>query len=328
MEKLQTELFTMAAAKRSIKNACANLTKDLEPNDVFIFDLDDKAQKYLNLRYGAVKRIDTMLQSGKIVKTEAAQRKRKIFVSMLLNYMVRNCVVDMNILQKEGITLGQLMERYYYHYATTEWIAIMLTQNPEMKTEIKRLARLGEPYSSKHGKEKAMLKKEQEELSKKKNTGNLFRQYVTSGTLGHMEAELEILEEDDEIGGEFFPIENLCCKIIYREHPELRVEKDNPFSMKNLWYMTPTSLDKLLGWMVVFYKEKYADAIKAHRQNESRKRKNEKRQKKAQTAQEKREQVQQLKAQGKSFSEALKEVSFSDSTFKRLWREGPKLDKK
>lgn len=319
MKKLQTELFTLEGAKRYIEKKIQGVQNDRTPNEIFYFELGEKEEKYISLRYADVKRIDSLIQSGRIKKVEEAKRKRKTYISMILNYMVRNKVADMNILQMENIKIEELVERYKRHEVTTNCIEIFLRDHPILKTEIKRLAKLGEPYSTKNGKAIALLEMKKEKIGWKLYQGNLFRQYVTSGDIMHVEAEIEILAEEDEIGGQYFPIENLCCKIVFKQHPEERIERENPFSSSNLWYMTPTGIERLLGLMVKIYKTENRDSINSLREKENKKRKNRHRRTKKLSTAEKKELVQKLKLSGKRQIDVINTVYFSPSTVKRLW---------
>ena len=320
MTKLQPELFSLEGAKRFIEKKIQEVPIDRTPNEIFHFKPDEKDEKYISLRYADLKRIDSLIQAGRIKKVQEAKRMRKIYISMILNYMVRNHVVDMNILQMEGLTIEELVEKYYKHIITTECIEGIFREHPELRAEIKRLAALGEPYSTKNGKEIALLGIKKEKIVWREYSGNLFRRYVTLGEIKHIEAEIEILAEDDELGGKYYPIENLCCSMVYKRHPEYRIEKEYPFGFWNLWYMTPTGLERLLGQMVKFYKTENSDAIKALRLKENQKRKNQHRRNKKLTTTEKKDMVQELKKQGLTYSQAFKQVEFSISTFKRHWK--------
>lgn len=311
MTKLRTELFSVAAAERAIKDNLPAEEERFAANEIFEFySGDDK----INKRYSHVTRIRAGLSSGRIKKDTEAKRLLKVHISMVVNYMVKRGMVDMNIVQNENINLDELVTLYHEHKTRTEFIVDVLNEFSFIRDHIEALAANGKPYTTKNAEKIEEYKKKQSELPDSWNPKVKRRLLYQS-----YEQQIEQLGRNDKIGIKFYPIENLCYLLIHKKEGfEYKKERD-PYHHNSIRAFSPTSQERLLKLIVQQYRAHYKTEIQEYRDKRNKEKKNLKRRTKSTTPDEKRKVIQKLKHSGFSQKFVIKTMGCSPRTVKTYW---------
>ena len=241
--------------------------------------------------------------------------------------MVRKGIADMSILQNEKITTDDLVEKYYKHESLVNYIVETLTKYRFLRTNIKKLAKKGKPFTTRNAKQ---IWEYQEKIKDNYVNNKTARPSLLPNAYHKA---ISKLKETDKQGEKYYPIENLCYLLLHdriktklmegngiiRWEGYRYIKEVNPYKHERLREFSPTTLVRLLMLLVQLYRLQFVKEIKDFNDTKNKNTKNCKRRNKSLTTAEKKELVQKLKRSGKRQIDVINTVDFSPSTVKRLW---------
>lgn len=263
--EIQTELLSLAGAKRIIEKTAAANSQTEEFIKTCNYEPNNKSKRRLNNIYGIVKRIDSCLINGFIQDIESALRIRNIAMSMVISYMVRYRIVDIDILTTENITLEQIGDEYTKHYHRQQLIVEWIRKFEFVQNAINELANEGKPFMSKNHDEIRSIEEKLDEFEQKLVGASKAMTFAYNTIKRPYEERLQILKQEDFLNGAF-TIEDICTKIVLDgKRSSSFSQTDNIFnenSFENLiWFLSKTAQNKLIELIVKSYKSMNEDKI-------------------------------------------------------------------
>lgn len=311
--KIQPELLTKTAFDREVERRALDQSFSARFIKTCNCVPDNKNKRRLKYTYGIVQGIDSGLSNNKIQNTDSANRMRNIAMSMTTSYMVRNKIVDIDILDAENISLEQVADQYTNDYHRTQLMVESIQNNEFIKNAIHDLAKDGKPFKSKNHDEihEAESKIEEFELKLTGASGGMTFYYETM--IRQLENKIQDLKRDEFLNGDF-SIEDICFKVV--------TDWNRNSLREAIWYLSKTAQNKLIRLIVKCYKHMYVDEISAYRKKKNSDRRKEsmkKYNKKTLSAEDKLELVQLGKADGITQKEVAALIGCSVRTVQYYW---------
>lgn len=311
--KIQPELLTKTAFDREVERRALDQSFSARFIKTCNCVPDNKNKRRLKYTYGIVQGIDSGLSNNKIQNTDSANRMRNIAMSMTTSYMVRNKIVDIDILDAENISLEQVADQYTNDYHRTQLMVESIQNNEFIKNAIHEVANDGKPFKSKNHDEiqEAESKIEEFELKLAGASGGMMFYYET--IIRQLENKIQDLKRDEFLTGDF-SIEDICFKVV--------ADWNRNTLRDAIWYLSKTAQNKLIRLIVKSYKSMYEDEIKAYRKKKNSDRRKEamkKNNKKSLSAEDKLELVQLGKADGITQKEVAALIGCSVRTVQYYW---------
>ena len=323
---MQPELLSTAGAKREIENNAILNPHGQEFINNAKYNLDRKSKRRLKYTYGIVKGIDSGIENGYIINVEGALRMRDIGLSMSISYMARNGIVDIDILEAEGLTIDEVANEYNNHYQRREFIVKHIQNNDYIQNAITKLAENGKIFISKNSDEISDIEEKLDILEAKLVDASNGGRLLYNNTKNTLEERLQTLKHEDFLNGDF-PIEDICLRLVmggYRNISEGRTIYEGDTFRDTIWYLSKTAQIKLIEFIVKTHKDMNKEEITAYRATKNKANKKEYKQKKCNTkeltADEKRQLVQMGKADGSTQTEVAKQIGCSVRTVKIYWK--------
>lgn len=310
---IQPELLTRTAFNREVERRGADHSLSAKFINACNCDPDNKSKRRLKYTYGIVQGIDSGLRNDFTQNMEAALRMRKIAMSMTISHMVKNRIVDIEILATENISLEQIGDEYTKQDHRTQLMVESIHKNDFIQNAIHELAKDGKPYKSKNHDEIQEIEIKLGQLELELVIASPGMKLVHINNIRLLEEKLYDLKRDEFLNGDF-SIEDICFKVV------IDWNKNN--LRDAIWYLSKTAQNKLIGLIVKSYKSMYEDEISAYRKKKNKDRRKEAMKKnntKSLSAEEKRELVQLGKADGITQKEVADQLGCSIRTVQYYW---------